>query len=63
MTELRIIDCHVHSWMLRKTLDEESTRGQTEALVETKEKGRLESMYAFDSRTHAPLKPHSSTPG
>ena len=62
MTELFVIDCHVHTLMLRKTLEEESTRGQTETLVEIKEKGRLEGTYAFDSRTHAPLKPRSSTP-
>ena len=44
LSNSRVIDCHVHSWMLRKTLDEKSTRGQTEALVETKEKGQLKSM-------------------
>ena len=49
-----MIDCHVHTWTLRRTLDEESTRGQMEALVEFKDKGRLEGTYAFDSRTRAP---------
>lgn len=55
LTDSRVIDCHVHTWMLRKTLDEESIHGQTEALVEIIEKGRLEGMYAFDALSHFPL--------
>ncbi|MBL7168209.1 hypothetical protein ISS40_06005, partial [Candidatus Bathyarchaeota archaeon] len=54
MADSRVIDCHVHTWMLRNTLDEESIHGQTEALVEIMEKGRLEALYAFDSLSHFP---------
>ena len=63
MADSRVIDCHVHTWMLRKTLNEESIHGQTEALVEITEKGRLEAMYAFDSLTHLPLYLKARHPG
>ncbi len=49
--------------MLRKTFDEESIHGQTEALVEIIEKGRLEGMYAFDYLSHFPLYLKARHPG
>lgn len=49
--------------MLRKTFDEESIHGQTEALVEITEKGRLEAIYAFDSLSHFPLYLKARHPG
>jgi len=55
LSDSRVIDCHVHAWMLRKGIDEASILGQTEALVEIIEEGRLEALYAFDSRSHLPL--------
>ena len=63
MADSHVIDCHVHTWMLRKTLDEESIHGQTEALVEIMEKGRLEAIYAFDSLSHLPLYLKARHPG
>ena len=63
LADSRVIDCHVHTWMLRNTLDEESIHGQTEALVEIMEKGRLEALYAFDSLSHFPLYLKARHPG
>ena len=63
LADSRVIDCHVHTWMLRKGLDERNIRGQTEALVEIIEKGRLEAIYAFDSLSHLPLYLKARHPG
>ena len=62
-SDLPVIDCHVHTWMLRKTMDEETLQRQGEALAETIAKGRLDQMYAFDSRSHPGLYLKSRYPG
>ncbi len=53
--ELPIIDCHAHTWMLRRTLDREILRRQGEALSEIASRGNLDKIYAFNSGSHAPL--------
>ena len=63
LADSRVIDCHVHTWMLRKGLDEGNIHGQAEALVEIIEKGRLEAIYAFDSLSHLPLYLKARHPG
>jgi len=63
LSDSRVIDCHVHAWMLRKGLDEATIRGQTDALVEIIGKGGLEAIYAFDSASHLPLYLKASHPG
>lgn len=62
-SDLPVIDCHVHTWMLRKALDQETLRRQGEALVEIIRKGNLKRMYAFDSRNHPGLYLKARYPG
>ena len=54
-TDLPVIDCHVHTWMLREALNEETLKRQEEALVETINESSLHQIHVFDSSTHAPL--------
>ena len=49
-TDLPIIDCHVHTWMLGEIIDRENLQRQEKELVEAIEGGGLKGMYAFDSR-------------
>ena len=63
LIDIPVIDCHVHTWIMRKGLDESSIRLQTEALIEIVEVGGLEAIYAFDSRSHLPLYLKASHPG
>jgi predicted TIM-barrel fold metal-dependent hydrolase len=62
-TDLPVIDCHVHTWMLREALNEETLRKQEEALVEILQESSLHQIYAFDSGTHAPLYFKARHPG
>ncbi|HUS77509.1 MAG TPA: amidohydrolase family protein [Patescibacteria group bacterium] len=61
--ETSVIDCHVHTWMLRRTLDKVMLRQQGEALEEIATRGRLDKIYAFDSGAHAPLYLKAAHPG
>ena len=61
--DLPVIDCHIHTWMLRRKLNTDTLRMQGEALVEVASEGNLEGIYAFDSLTHAPLYLKAEHPG
>jgi predicted TIM-barrel fold metal-dependent hydrolase len=61
--DLPIIDCHVHTWMLRQALDDETLLRQEAALVEVIRESSLHQIYAFDSGTHAPLYMKARHPG
>jgi predicted TIM-barrel fold metal-dependent hydrolase len=61
--DLPVIDCHVHTWMLRQALNKESLLRQEAALIEIIGESSLHQIYAFDSGTHAPLYFKARNPG
>ena len=61
--DLPVIDCHVHTWMLREALNTETLQKQEKALVETINESTMETIYVFDSSTHAPLYLKARHPG
>jgi len=61
--DFSLIDCHVHTWMLRENLDQVTIEKQGKALVEIISEGKLSQMYIFDSHTHAPLYLKARYPG
>lgn len=61
--DFSIVDCHVHTWMLRENLDQGTLEKQGEALVEIIREGKLNQMYTFDSHTHTPLYLKARNPG
>ena len=63
LADLGVIDCHVHTWMLRDSLSQDRLHGQGEALAEIIAEGRLKGMYVFDSLSHAPLLIKAAHPG
>ncbi len=61
--DFSIIDCHVHTWMLREDLEQRTSEKQGEALMEVIREGELSQMYIFDSYTHTPLYIKARYPG
>jgi len=61
--DLPVIDCHVHTWILRQALNEETLQRQEAALVEIIQESSLQQIYAFDSGSHAPLYFKARHPG
>jgi len=62
-SDLPVLDCHVHTWMLGEIIDRENLQRQEKELVEAVKGGGLKGMYAFDSSTHAPLYLKARYPG
>lgn len=61
--DMQVIDCHVHLWMLRETLEEEAQNAQGEALEEIIRLTGLSQMYIFSGWGLPELKYKIDYPG
>ena len=51
----KVIDCHVHLWMLRDQLNEDLVKKQGERLIETINKSSIDARYIFSRGDQSPL--------